>query len=52
MNGHYTPQQLKQAAALLQIIQGGGDDQAYGGKAIGQKHDLSPAAGVAPYGHG
>ncbi len=44
---HYTPAQLKKAAALLDLL-----EPESGNKAVGFKHDLSPAAGVAPYGHG
>lgn len=45
MNGHYSPDQLKKAAMLLELLEPGQ-------KATGYKHDLSPAAGVAPYSHG
>lgn len=48
MSGHFTPAQLKKAAALLELL----EPDSKGSKAIGFKHDLSPAAGVAPYGHG
>lgn len=47
MSAHWTPAQLKKAAALLDLL-----EPESGNKAIGFKHDLSPAAGVPPYGHG
>lgn len=47
MNGHYTPEQLRKAAALLDLM-----EPERGSKATGYKHDLSPAAGISPYGHG
>lgn len=47
MEAHYTPAQLKKAAALLDLMDGGSE----GRKAVGFKHDLS-GGGVAPYGHG
>lgn len=47
MNGHYTPEQLRKAAALLDLM-----EPESGNKATGYKHDLSPAAGISPYGHG
>lgn len=47
MSVHWTPQQLKKAAALLDLM-----EPESGRKDIGFKHDLSPATGVAPYGHG
>lgn len=43
----YTPAQLKKATALLDLL-----EPERNSKAVGFKHDLSPAAGVAPYGHG
>lgn len=41
MPSEFTPEEI---AAAMQVLQGM--------KTIGQKHDLSPAAGVAPYMHG
>lgn len=47
MSVHWTPAQLKKAAALLDLM-----EPERGSKDIGFKHDLSPATGVGPYGHG
>lgn len=47
MSVHWTPAQLKKAAALLDLM-----EPERGSKDIGFKHDLSPATGVGPYLHG